>query len=523
MKRISNSTTTPAPVGGLNTFDVISAMPPNDALVLRNFFPSSYGLNIRKGYRKFAWGLVGIVKTVMSWRGTSGTNTMFAIDDDGIHDISLGGEVSLTPVVLLTDSEVQYINFGNAAGVHLIGFNGTDDGVWYDGTTWKRLVAAIAPATPVEGEWGGVDPKKLIHVTAHQKRIWAVEENSMLGWYLPPEQVWGVAKSFDFGGVFNRGGYLQALTTWTHDGGDGMDDYLIAITSAGQIAVYKGLSPDSADTWSLVGVYFVGATFSRRCFAKYGGDVVFITQYGALSMSGILRSQDGSVLTTALSRKVQSLFSELTTEGSYRSGWQIVVYPAANLMMVNIPGLQLNQNLQVALNTITSAWTIFDGMDAYCWATDYDSLFFGGDGLVYLAWNGFSDDAEADGTGGDDIIATVQQAFNYFDSPGTLKHYKMVRPTFLTSGNFDYNIGINIDFRFNNVETPGSVGISSVGIWDHSTWSTEYLWSGGFKDNKYWSSVVDFGFAASVRMTVRSHVELVWTSTDFLYEKGGVI
>jgi hypothetical protein len=520
MKQISNSTTTVSPVGGLNTFDPISAMPKTDAIALRNFFPQSSGLGIRKGYRKFASRFTGVVKTVMPWRGVEGDIVIFAIDDDGIYDISDGGEVSGEPDVELTESECQYISFGNAAGTHLIGFNGVDNGFWYNGTSWTELASGNGSTS---GTWSGVDPKDLIHVTAHQKRIWAVEVDSTRGWYLPPEQVYGIAASFDFGGAFTRGGYLQALTTWTHDGGDGMDDYLIAISSAGQIAVYKGISPDSAATWSLVGVYFVGATFSRRCFVKYGGDVVFITQYGVLTMNGILKSQDGSVLSTALSRKVQSLFSELSAEGSTRDGWQITLHPAANLLLVNVPGLQLDQNFQVALNTTIGSWTIFDGMSSCCWATDNDSLFFGGDGLVYLAWSGNADNVEEDGTGGEDIVASVQQAFDYFNAPGQLKHYKMVRPTFITTGAFDYNVGINVDFTFDPSETPGTKGLSSTGIWDTSTWSTEYLWAGGFTNSKSWSSVVDIGFAASVRMTVRSHIELVWTSTDWIFEKGGIV
>lgn len=521
MRRVSNSTTTVSPVGGLNTYDPISAMPKTDALSLRNFFPQSSGLTIRKGYQKWAFGFNGIVKTVMSWRGSDGNISIFAVDDDGIYDISDGGEIVPANILLATTvSAFQHTILGNAAGVHLIAFNGTDNGIWYDGTTLTELVAGDGI---VSGTWSGVDPQDLIHCTVHQKRLWAVQVDSTLGWYLPPEQIYGVAESFDFGGVFTRGGYLQAITTWTHDGGDGMDDYLIAISSAGQIAVYRGISPDSATTWSLVGVYFVGATFTRRCFVKYGGDVVFITQYGVLSMSGILKSQDGSVLSTALSRKVQSLFSEVAREGAYRSGWDIILYPSANLLIVNVPGLQLDQNLQIALNTLIGSWTIFSGMKAYCWATDNDNLFFGGEGYVYLGWTGYTDSVEVDGTGGEDIIASVQQAFDYFGSPGQLKHYKMIRPTFITTGQFDYSVGINVDFTFDNSETPGSMGTSSVGIWDDSTWSTEYVWAGGFVNNKFWSSVVDIGFAASIRLTVRSSVELIWTSTDWLYEKGGVI
>jgi hypothetical protein len=520
MRQISNSTTSVSPVGGMNTYDALPAMPVQDAILLRNFLPSSYGVTIRRGCRNHADGFTGIVKTLMTWRNSDGTEAFFAVDDDGIYDISDPDTVTGTPDVDLTDSRLQWTVMGNAAGVHLVGFNGTDNGVWYDGTGWEDLKSGNGTDS---GTWSGVDPADLIHCTVHQKRLWGVEIDSTLGWYLPPEQIYGVAKSFDFGGVFNRGGYLQALTTWTHDGGDGMDDYLLAISSAGQVAVYKGISPDSAATWELVGTYFIGDTFTRRCFAKYGGDVVFLTQYGVLTMSGIVKSNDGSVLTTALSRKVQSLFSQVTTEGAYRDGWQVVVYPAANLLIVNVPGLNITQNVQLVLNTITGGWTSFSGLPAFCWATDYDSLFFGTTEGVYRAWEGNVDNVAQDGTGGDDIIASVQQAFNYFQLPGQLKHYKMVRPTFLSNGNFDYQIGINVDFNFNDTETPSGKGVSNAGIWGTSEWNDGSVWTGGYISSKLWSSVVDIGYAASVRLTVRANCEVTWTSTDWIFEKGGIV
>jgi hypothetical protein len=519
MKQVSVSTTIPSPVGGLNAYDAIPSMPQNDAIVLRNWFPNAYGLTVRKGYKEHATGFTGVVKTLMTWRNIDGSNKLFAVDDEGIYDVSSAGAVSGTPAVSTTNSKWEYTNFGNAAGTHLIAFNGTDDGVWYTGTTWTRLVVGTSPGT---GVWQGVDPKTLVQPMVYQQRLWAVQENSTLAWYLPAEQIYGEATSFNFGAVFSRGGYLQALTTWTHDGGSGIDDYMLAISSAGQVAVFKGLSPDSAETWSLVGVFFIGGTFTRRCYAKYGGDVLFLTQYGVLSMEGIMRSSDGSVLTTALSRKIQTLISELTTEGSAREGWQILVYPSANLLIINIPGVQLDQNLQLAANTILGSWTIFDNMRAYTWGTDYDSLFFAGDGVVYRAWEGTQDNVGLVSNTGDPITCVVQQAFSYFNMPGKLKHFKLIRPTFLTSSSFSYQIGVNLDFQFDSIESPGEIGVVTSGIWHLTNWD-ETTWAGGIKTDKQWSSVIGVGYAGAVRMTLGSSGELTWTNCDWILEQGGII
>jgi hypothetical protein len=43
------------------------------------------------------------------------------------------------------------------------------------------------------------------------------------------------------------------------------DDYAAFITSEGQVAVYSGADPASSTTWSLVGVFDIGAPIGRRC------------------------------------------------------------------------------------------------------------------------------------------------------------------------------------------------------------------------------------------------------------------
>lgn len=519
MKQISESTTMGSPVGGLNAYDAISSMSADDALILRNWYPSSYGCILRKGTVKHADGLNGNVDTCMVWKSNTGLETIFAIDQDGIYDITTPGDVSGTPDVLLTESHVQYVSMGNDAGTHLIGFNGADDGLWYSALGWQRLTAGDGI---VNGTWSGVDPADLIHCTIHQRRLWAVEKDTAIGWYLPPNQIYGVASNFDFGPVFSRGGYLQAITTWTQDGGDGSDDYLLAISSSGEVAVYQGIDVASIDTWELVGVYFIGATFNRKCFMKYGGDVAILTQYGLISMNGVVDTESGSLLSNALSIKVQNLISELTSAGSSREGWEMVNYPSANMIIINVPGVESSQNAQLVLNTVRQSWCTFSGMAATSWISTRETLLFGMSGSVYRAWEGNKDEREYDSTGGVPITGSVQQAFSFFDKISQEKHFKMVRPSFLTDGNFDYNIGINVDYTFDEVDAPGQQVAVNYGIWDDSEWD-DSQWSGGTNSSAEWYGVVGIGFNASLIMTLTSTSSVTWVSTNWLYEAGGPI
>jgi len=519
--QISGSTTVQAPTGGLNVYSPISNMPESDAVIMRNFFPEPFGCRLRKGYKEHAIGLTGDVCTLMRYSGRDGTVKLFAVDQVGIFDVTDPGDYSAaTPEASSANPWWQYTNMANAGGTFLIALNGVNDGFVWAADGYHALVIGdgVAPYTIK-----GVDPKVLVQPIAHQHRLWFVEKDTTNAWYLPPEQVFGEAKFFDFGGNFNRGGYLQALVTYTVDSGYGPNDYLAAVSSAGEVSLYQGIDPDDPTQWKLIGVFYCGATFTRRCWTKFGGDFALLTQYGMVTMNSILKPDTDSVLNNALSLKIQYLISEVVTEGSYRPGWAVLTYPAANMLIINVPGIIPEQTFQLVYNTLTKAWGQFTGMAANCWQTIFDSLAFGGNGKVYRAWEGSLDNVPLSATGGDLIQGECQQAFSYFGLPGANKHFKMFRPTFLFSGKFDYRAGANMNFDFATQPPPAAFNTSNFGVWNTSLWDEGDVWSGGSQSDKQWVSIIGIGYAAAIRLAVKSGSELTWVSTDWLMEKGGVV
>lgn len=517
--QVSKPSTQISPVGGLNTFDPISMMPGQDAISIQDAYPTSYGVHLRKGSRLHSDGFNGEVQTLMTWHNAAGNSEVFGADSTGIYNITDVGTIDVTPDVVVSNGWLQHIQMGNAAGSHLIAFNGVDDGFWYSTPGWQRLTAGDGVAN---GTWSGVDPADLIQCTVHQKRLWAVEKDSTMGWYLPPNQLYGVASNFDFGPLFTDGGYLQALTTWTRDGGAGPDDYLLAISSSGQVAVYKGLDPSSADSWEMVGVYHIGPTFTRRCYAKYGGDVVMLTQYGVISMNSVANMQTESVLVGALSKKVQSYLTALTIEGVNRDGWELQIYSPANMLIVNVPGIVSSQNHQLVLNTVHGSWATFTRQQAVCWTTDVDTLYYGMTGKVYRAWEGYNHEADYGNENGDTIVGFAHQAFSNFGVPN-LKHFKFVRPTFIATSSFRYDIIVNTDYKFDGVSGSGDFPERDEGaLWDDGLWDSA-MWSGGSTIINEWLSVVGLGFVASIALRMEAESEVIWTSTDWLYEIGGPI
>jgi hypothetical protein len=528
VRQVSKVTTRPAPIKGINAYDSIIAMPEGYALVLRNFFAQPYGCQIRRGYRQHVTGLLGPVESVCSHNnGYAATdNHLYAFVQDSpdakLYDVTVPGAAGAPKLSGLTNARWQHINFPNAAGVHLVAVNGADNMVWVQP---NNAIVQVGLGDGSNNTINGIDPKALIGVYAHQKRIWFVEKDSTTGWYLPPDQIYGVAASFDFGPMWTRGGYLTQLITWTIDDGNGADDHLMAISSEGEVSVYQGTDPDGADTWSLQGVYYAGAPVGRRAACRYGGDVLIITQHGTVYVSDLLKSTKVNPAEDNSGKYVQQLISSAVTINGGRFGWQPFVFPGANMLMVNIPSTDYS-SYQMVMNDITKAWSEFLGYEAYCWELHDQLPFYGSFGAVYRAWEGTTDNSYIDGTGkvvqGKDIRAEAQTTFSYFEALGQNKHYKMVRPSILSRGSFSMNFSVNVDFVFDTPLAPSAFSFVRPGIWDEDVWD-EAVWSGGLTTYKSWQAVVGIGTAASIRLLIRSASETYWAATDWLYEIGGVM
>ena len=213
----------PAPVEGWDASTALAAMPALRAVQLKNWFPQPGYVEVRRGYRYHAWS-VGTssspVETLAVWRGPA-SSKMFAAANGHIYDVT-SNAVASSSVSGLGSNRWQWINHTTSAGAYLWMCNGTDAVRHFNGSVW---------ATP---SLTGITSTDVIQVWPHKKRIWMVPKESTAGYYLATEAVAGAATKFEFGSNFARGGYLNCVVTWTRDGGNGADDYLVAISSQGE-------------------------------------------------------------------------------------------------------------------------------------------------------------------------------------------------------------------------------------------------------------------------------------------------
>ena len=362
-----------------------------------------------------------------------------------------------------------------------------------------------------------IDSSRFINVNLFKNRLYFTEKDTLNCWYLDVDAIGGPATPLFFGGIARNSGYLQAMGTWTLDAGQGADDYAVFVTSMGEVIVYNGTDPNTAETWVLKGVWQLGQTFNRRCFYKWAGDLLLLTQDGLVPLASALQSSrlDPRI---NLTDKIYFAVSQAATSFYSNFGWQINYFASENMLLLSIP--TNNGMEQYVMHSITKSWARFTNIEAYCWeVAGNNGMYFGGDGYVGSFYTSFADD-------GNNINAAAQQAYSYFDSPGQQKRFTLVRPIFQSDGGVPSVLcGLSTDFQ--PVDNLGSISFNpstlDIGLWDSSVWD-DANWSGNLITTKIWQGVTGIGFTGSINLTVASQgIELHWASTDYVMEKGGVL
>lgn len=471
--------TFPAPVSGWNAATALASMDKLSAIQLKNWFPQAGYVEVRRGYQLHCRvaSVSTPVQSLMPWTGLT-TQKLFAAAGGTLYDATTSS--ANADLTALTNNRWQWVNFSNSGANYLYIVNGSDSARHYNGTAW---------ATP---SITGVASADLINIHAHKKRLWFVQKEATKAWYLATDAISGAATSFELGSLFNLGGYLVAMGTWTRDGGLGPDDFAVFVSSRGQCAVYQGTDPASANTWELVGVYDLPAPIGRRCFAKMGADLLMLTVSGVLKLSVALREGKEQLSASLVTENINPAMNAAARSYKDNFGWDMTVYPKGTRLVVNIPTSELATAAQYVMNTLTGAWCEFDNHDACCWTVWRERIFFGAaNGAVY----------EADQTCVDvldPITATGQTAYQAFFDPGSLKQFTMVQPLVLTSGTARPSVAISTDFSEAPALSTPSGAIAATARWDEAVWDTA-VWGGGSSYVNDWTSATGLGRWASVK------------------------
>lgn len=509
--------TVPAPYGGLNLRDDITALKPNEARSLENWLPLTGQLSLRPGSAAFASGLgSGEVKTLAGFDYASASK-LVAGANGKLYDVSSFG---LGVQIGTGFSENRWQHAVTQDRIFLV--NGTDAPQDWDAST----------LTSTSWSGSGLTITNLINVALVRNRLWFCEKNKGHVWYGGIAAVTGALTKFQLDQIAD-GGYCMAVGSWSRDAGDGADDLTVFVMSTGQIIVYQG---DPATTFSIVGKYAGAPPIGRRCTVKVGGELVVITRLGLLPVSAAIGGVALDLARIDPWGKIAPGIAEDAALYGSNEGWGGILH--LGLVYINVPQSVGVLSKQYVLNTRNGAWTTYKGWNASSFASYGNYLYFGGEtGGVVRKVTGSSDTAVGVGTyeaslplllnaplieDAVDIEARANGAFVTPQSGYKTNLYTAIRPKFQALGNVTGRIGVDTDYVTSTM-TGNSVDLvsnTSSTPWG-SPWGSP--WAQDQEVTQTWFSTKGQGRAVAVALQLAGQsVDLRWFASDILYKPGGI-
>lgn len=522
------------PPDGINVADPAASLTVNDAMRLINLLRGEFGLQPRMGYREWVTGLGGEVRTVIPYTGSSkdgSQDKLFACTPDGIWDVSDSATEANDP----ESGKVPVFEFSQTTGLSGWGVFTTYDTIAGKYILYTDEVNGLVLYTESTGEWtaveegtgagqiSGVDPGDLNFVMVWKNRIWFVEGSSARAWYLPIGQITGTAQCIEFGNRLPRGGQLIGLWDWTVDGGQGIDSFLVGISTSGDVLIYQGTDPENASTFSVRGTWSCGSVpAGRRIATDIGGDLLIVTSIGILPLSKLVQGGEKLDPTIYSTRKVHSLLNAMMQRRRTEWGWSIRLQPADNAMIVLIPYLAGQPYEQLAMAMATKGWSTYQGLPMLSAEVWHGQLWFGTlDGRVCVN-DGYTDNVDTTGANG---TAIVWQMISSFQELGEDKNkiIHLIRPDFLTTGEApSYSMRARFDFDMSNLPAilPGIQ--PSKDSWDTGIWG-EAKWGGGIGTAGNWTGTTGVGHHVALEMNGSSIAKTIYIGASITWETGGVM
>tara|TARA_R110000737_G_scaffold353281_1_gene403777 strand:+ start:1652 stop:3298 length:1647 start_codon:yes stop_codon:yes gene_type:complete len=525
----------PASVGGINAIDGLMGMNITDCIYTFNLMPVEYGLQLRQGYYEWAVNIGGAsaedVRTVVPYSGLTSSavsDKVFAVSTSGIYDVTTFGTDNPTKLVTFgtINDESGYgvsTNFNNDASEHYLFYadraNGvyqyTVSGGWAVPTGWQYDLGAGNVAFPVAD---------VRFIMVHKQRVWVFLKDSEDAWYLPVASISGILVKFTFGSKLVKGGALAGMFNWTVDGGIGVDDHLVVVSRAGDVAVWKGSDPTAAD-WDMVGIWFIGELpASYKLGLNSGGALYLLSSFGIVDCADLLQGVDVGGSNSGPSSRINRFLRADIKAGIASHEWAIETHPADGFLQVITPEPVNTPYLQYTQDLTTKAWGFWEDVPALCGVSAGGEYYMGSvDGKVYV-YGGIADGTTVSGTIGTEINFRTLTAFTGTDTQGTNKKVGMVKTHEISVGGdgafnatavYDYNIEARIN-------APIFVDDAGSGVWDSSVWNVG-TWSYGTEAKSTLRGSTGMGnvFAIALAGSARNRLNIVgW---DVMFQRGGLL
>ena len=363
-------------------------------------------------------------------------------------------------------------------------------------------IAAPGVSFKIGSSPSGLTTADMSYVWAYKNRLFFAERHSMNAWYMgQPDAVGGDADIFPLSGVFTVGGSLMFGSPWSMDssGDGGLSEQCVFVSSEGEVAVYQGNDPSSAQNWSKVGTYRIGRPLGSRAFIRGGGDLAIATSVGLVPLSKAISLDVTALNVATVSNNIADAWDQATTERG-TDEWVCEVWPEEKMAVISPPNpIGVAQPVLFVSNTETGAWARFTGWHALCMEVFQGQLYFGSqNGCVYLANVSGEDDGEA-------YTGSVIPLYTDFGNPFAEKVPGVARARSRSSGRVIEKIDAMTDFDDQipaapDAGIPTNTNVWDAGVWGSSKWSSEVA----RRVNQDWQSVGGIGYSLSLCYQVTS-------------------
>ena len=530
-----NTAKVESPIKGIDARVALTQGSPLYCIYTYNILPYEYGMYVRKGFREYQIavddGSGAGVHTLIPFGGIEEQgieDKLFAVTNEGIWDVTLA---AAAPILKLTFADQQN-NAGYGVYTHYVDDSETDLLMYADNFnglfTYEASTGTWAQATGILGPV----IENIRWVISHKQRLWLVEENSTKAWYLPIGSKSGQATEFFFGSKFAHGGNLEGLFNWTIDGGAGVDDLLVAVSRSGDVLPYKGQDPSAAETWDLVGSYFIGQVPKGPFFGtEHGGELMLLSTYGLTSMNDLLKGVDSADL-GALDQAQGSVAGAIT--GPLRNrmqatidqyGWQVRLAPSAGALIITAPAIGSGAQIQYVYNIATRGWGLWRGVPMNSLDEFEGAVVFGTADNRVMRMDVTADNVlitpPAEGINGDPIEFSTLTAYQSFGADALYKRVHLIRADFVADGQPEYITQARYDYDIAEAMLPTGEPLTGQNFWDEGTWDLAIWASAGNEAFTGLQGAWGSGRYIAVAIQGKTREETRLIGFDVLYDTGG--
>lgn len=472
---------------------------------------STAGYSIADGYTSDDWSTIQFATTGGIFLvGVNGADEGFIYDGSDIYPFIAGGVWSLA-----FDAETDGFTVGDDITGGTSGATATIVRVDSDGSTGTLLLRDItgtfadnevitgllSGSADVNGtqqsaapgaDFGSLTSADMSFVWAYKNRLYFCQKNSLSVWYLDVDSIGGTATEFPMGGIFANGGSLIFGQRWSLESGSdgGLSEQNIFVTTEGEVAIYQGTSPDEAATWTLVGVYRIGAPLGKRAYIRGGGDIAIATTVGLVPLSKAIQLDVTALNTATVSYKIADAWTDaIQLRGE--ENWQCIVWPQKKMAIVAPPDMVGSSSpVMFVSNTETGAWGRYRNWQGLSFAVYAGQLYFGStDGRIYQAETGGLDDGET-------YSGAVVPLFNDMGFPAGVKVGKAVRARVRATTRIIDDTAILADFDLNLPVAPDATPPFASNQWGSAVWG-ESKWDASTPSviNQEWRSAGSVGYS----------------------------